>query len=56
MDEGSDRDSCFTIAPWFTYSASRSSPSFYADSPVLERVLEMDPEDLRRVSKIRLFF
>jgi hypothetical protein len=56
MDEGSGRDSCFTLAPWFTYSASRSSRSFYSDSPVLERILEMDPKDLRRVSKIRLFF
>lgn len=56
MDEGSGRQSCFTLAPWFTFGPERTNQSFFADAPVFERVLEMYPEDLERVSKIRLFF
>ena len=47
---------CYTIAPWFTYSSGFSSRCFFTDGPVVERKLNMDYEDLKSLTKVRLFF
>ena len=47
---------CYTIAPWFTYSSGFSSRCFFTDGPVVERNLNMDYEDLKSLTKVRLFF